>query len=286
MARGRSTTSCSTLSVPIGPLRVPQSLCGYISWGLSMLMPANGRGVPISASPAISLVNSGRSMDLVYRLFDRAHTLVTIYQVIDDVSRFDVGTKAFALQENGTDARAVLAEAFATYGKPQEILSDNGDAFAAYHRGYLSATETWLASEGVLAIAGFAATTQGKDERSHRTLTQFLDARGPISLAEVNTYLAEYRQVYNERRRHQSLLVGKMHITPRQAFETFPKAPSPTQPLDPDQVWARVLAYNQAHNLQAASEMRNGPGEAATSPEASTDDMATQHGIPPTDTPH
>lgn len=76
-----------------------------------------------------------------------------------------------------------------------------------------------------------------------------------------------------------------MHITPRQAFETFPKAPSPTQPLDPDQVWARVLAYNQAHNPQAASELRNGPGEAATSPEASTDDMAAQHGIPPTDTP-
>ncbi|MHA6554566.1 integrase core domain-containing protein [Corynebacterium pyruviciproducens] len=222
---------------------------------------------------------------LVYRLFDHAHTLVTIYQVIDDASRFDVGIKAFASLENGTDARSVLAEAFATYGKPQEVLSDNGDAFAAYHRGYLSATETWLASEGVLAIAGFAPTTQGKDERSHRTLTQFLDARHPASLAEVNTYLAEYRQVYNERRRHQSLLVGKMHITPRQAFETFPKAPSPTQPLGPDEVWARVLAYNQAHNPQAASEVKNGPGEAATSPETSTDDMAAQHGIPPTDTP-
>ncbi|MCG7278167.1 hypothetical protein MHJ95_04055 [Corynebacterium imitans] len=121
---------------------------------------------------------------------------MTIYQVIDDASRFDVGTKAFASPENGTDARAVLAEAFATYGKPQEILSDNGDAFAAYHRGYISTTETWLASEGVLAIAGFAPTTQGKDERSHRTLTQFLDARHPVSLAEVNTYLAEYRHVY------------------------------------------------------------------------------------------
>ena len=157
------------------------------------------------------------------RLFDHAHTHVTIYQIIDDASRFDVGTTAFALPENGTDARATLAAAFAAYGKPQEILSDNGDAFATYHRGFLSATETWLASQGVLAIAGFAPTTQGKDERSHRTLTQFLDARHPASLAEVNTYLAEYRQVYNEQRRHQSLLVGKMHITPRQAFDTFPR---------------------------------------------------------------
>ena len=222
---------------------------------------------------------------LVYRLFDHAHTHVTIYQIIDDASRFDVGTTAFALPENGTDARAVLAAAFAAYGKPQEILSDNGDAFATYHRGFLSATETWLASQGVLAIAGFAPTTQGKDERSHRTLTQFLDARHPVSLAEVNTYLAEYRQVYNERRRHQSLLVGKMHITPRQAFDTFPKAPSPQHPLDPEQVWARVVAYNQAHNPQAVSEMLNGPAEAATSHEACTDDMAALQGIPPTDTP-
>ncbi|WP_246817798.1 helix-turn-helix domain-containing protein [Corynebacterium sp. HMSC076D02] len=99
---------------------------------------------------------------LVYRLFDHAHTHVTIYQIIDDASRFDVGTTAFALPENGTDARAVLAAAFAAYGKPQEILSDNGDVFATYHRGFLSATETWLASQGVLAIAGFAPTTQGK----------------------------------------------------------------------------------------------------------------------------
>ncbi|MCZ2117455.1 integrase core domain-containing protein [Corynebacterium sp. MC-17D] len=110
------------------------------------------------------------------------------------------------------------------------------------------ATETWLAGEDVLAIAGFVPTTQGKDERSHRRLIQFLDARQPVSLAEVNTYLAEYRQVYNERRRHQSLLVGKMHITPRQAFDTFPKAPSSTHPLDLDQIWARVVDYNQAHN--------------------------------------
>ncbi|WP_461379380.1 integrase core domain-containing protein [Corynebacterium hesseae] len=125
--------------------------------------------------------------------------------------------------------------------------------------GFLSATETWLASQGVLAIAGFAPTTQGKDERSHRTLTQFLDARHPVSLAEVNTYLAEYRQVYNERRRHQSLLIGKMHITPRQAFDTFPKAPSPQHPLEPEQVWERVVAYNQAHTPQAVTEMLNGP---------------------------
>ncbi|MCQ4619612.1 transposase, partial [Corynebacterium sp. CCUG 59401] len=215
----------------IGPERTP-SRSTIASWLHELgFVDANARKRPRSSYKrfARDFVGELWQIDgLVYRLFDHAHTQVTIYQIIDDASRFDVGTKAFPLPENGTDARAVLAEAFATYGKPQEILSDNGEAFATYHRGHLSATELWLASEGVLAIAGFAATTQGKDERSHRTLTQFLDVRHPVSLAEVNTYLAEYRHVYNERRRHQSLLVGKMHITPRQAFDTFPKATPPT----------------------------------------------------------
>lgn len=122
---------------------------------------------------------------VVYRLFDVAHTQVTIYQVIDDASRFDVGTKAFTLPENGLDARTALNEAFARYRKPQEILSDNSEAFATYHRGRLSATEVCLAEQGVMAIAGFAPTTQGKDERAHRTLVQFLDARALKTFAEA-----------------------------------------------------------------------------------------------------
>lgn len=62
----------------------------------------------------------------VYRLFDHDHTQVTVYQVIDDASRFDVGSQAFAAAENGNDARRVLSAAFEAYGLPQEILSDNG----------------------------------------------------------------------------------------------------------------------------------------------------------------
>ena len=118
-----------------------------------------------------------------YRLFDVAHTQVTIYQVVDDASRFDVGSQAFGTPENGTDARITLSGAIDAYGLPQEVLSDNGDAFATYHRGRLSQTECWLASLGVQSSAGFAPTTQGKDERSHQTMTRFLDARTPTTLA-------------------------------------------------------------------------------------------------------
>lgn len=44
---------------------------------------------------------------MIYRLFDLHHTQITIYQVIDDATRLDVGTQAFATHENGTDARTV-----------------------------------------------------------------------------------------------------------------------------------------------------------------------------------
>lgn len=223
---------------------------------------------------------------VVYRLFDVEHTQVTIYQVIDDASRFDVGTKAFPRPENGEDARITLKEAFDRYRKPQEILSDNSEAFATYHRGRLSATEVWLAKQGVLAIAGFAPTTQGKDERSHRTLVQFLDARTPETFDELQKALAAYREVYNKHRRHQSLLVGKMHITPEQAWETFPQAESPTTPLDPEAVWQRVVDYNLANNPHAKPKpaYTNDPGEAATSPRVNTDRAITTPGASHTDT--
>lgn len=68
----------------------------------------NGRSRILSDSTAPK--NPARQFNdtvKIYRLFDHAHTHVTIYQIIDDASRFDVGTKAFASPENGTDARCI-----------------------------------------------------------------------------------------------------------------------------------------------------------------------------------
>ncbi|WP_431832835.1 integrase core domain-containing protein, partial [Corynebacterium striatum] len=96
-------------------------------------------------------------------------------------------------------------------------------AFATYHRGRLSQTERWLASLGVQSSAGFAPTTQGKDERSHQTMTRFLDARSPTTLAQVQQLIVDYRDFYNTLR-HQGLLRGKMHITPAQAWEIISHA--------------------------------------------------------------
>lgn len=80
---------------------------------------------------------------LVYRLSGTCHTKVTIYQVLDDTTRLDVGTTAFPEPENGAGARTTLAAALTAYGRPAEVLPDNGEAFATYHRGRVSATEAW-----------------------------------------------------------------------------------------------------------------------------------------------
>ncbi|WP_408932169.1 integrase core domain-containing protein [Corynebacterium sp. YSMAA1_1_D6] len=220
----------------------------------------------------------------VYRLFDTPHTQITIYQLVDDASRFDLGSQAFAAKENGFDARTTLAAAIETYGRPQELLTDNGEAFATYHRGRLSDTERWLAAQGIWSIAGFGPQTQGKDERSHQTMTKFLDARQPTTLQHVQQLLDDYREFYNTRRRHQGLLVGKMHITPAQAREHFAHAQSPTQPIDPDLLWAKIVkSYRDTHSESAIHHehrIENGVkeamapvvGEVAASPTTIDDD--------------
>jgi len=55
--------------------------------------------------------------------------IVTVYQLLDDASRYDVGTDAFARHENSADAKDVLGRAIAAHGAPKELLSDNSLAF-------------------------------------------------------------------------------------------------------------------------------------------------------------
>ena len=63
--------------------------------------------------------------------------------------------------------------------------------------------------------------TQGKIERYHRTLKQWLSARPPASsIDELNEQLAEFQHVYNEERPHRAL--GRR--TPGEAYRAKGKA--------------------------------------------------------------
>ncbi|CBT75542.1 IS481-like element ISAar22 family transposase [Glutamicibacter arilaitensis] len=182
---------------------------------------------------------------LEYRLFDQDATKAMIYQLIDDGSRFDVGTRCFEQMENAQDAMETLKAAFAEYGVPQQLLSDNGGAFNLSRQGLVNQTEIFLASVGCEAITGRFShpQTQGKNERSHNTLTRFLDAHAPHNLAELSTLLEQYRNHYNHRRRHQALKVGHTYLTPAQAWEAGDHRGSDGVAIDIARIQAKAQSY-------------------------------------------
>lgn len=201
-----------------------------------------------------------------YRLFDPDGTKALVYQLLDDGTRFDVGTQCFARLENGDDAITVLKDAFAAYGVPQELLSDNGVAFNQARRGVIGATETFLAEHGCQGITGRVRhpQTQGKNERSHQTLVRFLDAHAPQDLGQLSKLLVQYREHYNYRRRHQALKVGNTYLTPGQAWEAGEHRGSDGTPIDIAELQATATAYGDRKLAQAAAKSPVGPssGEA------------------------
>src|SRR5699024_5217267 len=84
-------------------------------------------------------------------------------------------------------------------------LSDNSSAFNQLRQGRVGTVEIYLASKGTMPISGFPGrpTTQGKTERSHQTLTRFLDANPPATLAQARQRIAVFREHYNTGRPHQ-----------------------------------------------------------------------------------
>lgn len=154
-------------------------------------------------------------------------TKVCIIQILDDHSRLDVGTHA-ATGETTADTWAALQQAFAGYGLPVKILSDNGLAFTGKHRGRMVELERHLAGLGITSIAATPHHPQtcGKNERGHQTLQKWLAARPPAdTLTDLQELLEQYRQIYNNRR-HQSLGGD----TPQQRYDTRAKAAPATGP--------------------------------------------------------
>lgn len=195
---------------------------------------------------------------LEYRLFDEDATKVMIYQLIDDGTRFDVGTRCFEQMENGADAIITLKEAFAQYGVPQQLLSDNGGAFNLMRQGIVGNTESFLASVGCEAISGQFShpQTQGKNERSHGTLTRFLDAHAPKTLDRLSPLLAQFRDHYNYRRRHQALKVGHTYLTPGQAWEAGEHRSSSGVAIDIATLQSKAMGYRDKALAKKAENAR------------------------------
>lgn len=146
---------------------------------------------------------------------------------LDDRSRSLLHARAFATVTMD-DVEAAFLQACAEHGIPARTLTDNG---TVYTTRPISATpghfERTLALMGVRQSNGRPChpQTQGKIERYHRTLKQWLSARPPASsIDELNEQLAEFQHVYNEERPHRAL--GRR--TPGEAYRAKGKAlPAP-----------------------------------------------------------
>jgi transposase InsO family protein len=134
-------------------------------------------------------------------------TGVVIFQLIDDHSRYEVATLAWASEETA-GAWECAARAIRIYGKPRMLLSDNGLAFSGSRMGFTVLFENNLRALGVKPITSrpYHPQTNGKNERAHQTLQRWLAARPPaIDLSGLQRLLDEYRVAYNNTRPHQAL---------------------------------------------------------------------------------
>lgn len=158
-------------------------------------------------------------------------SLATVYQVLDDCSRYLVAT-GVGQSENATDAIAVFDQARTATGRvPCLFLTDNGAAFNQTRRGFNSQLVAHMATLGTRAITGRPGhpQTQGKDERIHQTTQRWLRAHPTQNPDELTATLAEFDHVYNHQRPHQSLAMS----TPAQAHATRPHSVIPLPPEPP-----------------------------------------------------
>jgi len=131
--------------------------------------------------------------------------------------------------ETSAGAIEVVQLAIDRFGIPLRFLSDNGAAFNPTRRGHTGALVDLLRSLGVQPVTGKPnkPTTQGKNERVHKTTIKFLNAQPAAeTIAELQAQLDRHDQHYNHHRGHQSLAMD----TPVEAWDKTPVAGPPPLP--------------------------------------------------------
>jgi len=180
----------------------------------------------------------------------RDGTVVAIFQLLDDHSRYLVGSLA-ASGETTAAALAVWTTTVARFQVPQLLLSDNGAALNPSRRGQVGALVTAATSAGCRPITGRPnhPQTQGKNERVHSTLHKWLRARPAApDLDSLNTLLTQFDYRYNQHRPHQSLQMR----TPAQALTDGITAAPPTRPA-PTTPTAATAPPLRTYNIKVSS---------------------------------
>jgi transposase InsO family protein len=158
-------------------------------------------------------------------------TSMEILNIIDDHSRFDLISKARTIT-TGTDVLISFRAAFARFGVPASVLTDNGAVFTGTpRRGGRVALEIELDLLGVRLhhCRPYHPQTCGKVERFHQTQKKWLTPQPPPATpAQLQHQLDQFRRYYNAVRPHRAVA----RRTPQQAYLARPKA-TPAKPSIP-----------------------------------------------------
>jgi transposase InsO family protein len=143
--------------------------------------------------------------------------------VVDDHSRYAVGV--FALSRlAAAPVRASLIACFEQYGVLEAMLMDHGSPWwASASRDGLTTLSVFLLKQGIRLIYGAVRhpQTQGKVERFHRTLGEYLRWHGvPTTVADFERRFAHFQREYNDERPHAALGMQP----PRTRFQPSPRA--------------------------------------------------------------
>lgn len=139
--------------------------------------------------------------------------------VSDSFSRYLVGLSAES-STSGQAARPVFEQAFAEYGLPEAIRTDNGPPFAAAGVTGLTALGIWWARLGIRheRIQPGRPQQNGRHERFHLTLKEAMEP--PVrNLADQAVRFARFRHDYNHERPHEAL--GQ--VPPGQVYAPSPR---------------------------------------------------------------
>jgi transposase InsO family protein len=157
----------------------------------------------------------------------RCHPLT----VLDDHSRYNLVLRACADEQRPT-VQAHLTEAFACYGLPWRINTDNGPPWGHGGQGRYTVLAVWLMRLGIELSYSRPAhpQTNGKDERFHRTLkAEVLWQPAFGTLAEIQGQFDRWRTIYNQVRPHEALAMQ----TPAQRYRVSARSlPSVLPPID------------------------------------------------------
>jgi Integrase core domain len=165
-------------------------------------------------------------------------THVEILNWLDDHARYALSVTAHR-RVTGPIVVSTFRKACATHGIPASTLTDNGMVFTTRFvrgTGGRNHLETDLRRLGVTQINSTPChpTTCGKVERFHQTLKKWLtDQPRAASIAELQTQLDTFVDIYNHHRPHRSM---PHHATPATAYTARPKADPATRTDTHDRV--------------------------------------------------